>query len=56
MRGLLNDAYAIFVSDCRYKSLCSGYSSELPQLVKAIQMSPHIECFYKVETNIWAVI
>ena len=50
--GIINDAYAIFVSDCLYKSKCCGYSFELPQLVEAIQMSTHNICFYKkVDTN-----
>ena len=38
-RGLLYDAYEIFVSDGLYKSICCGCSFELPRLVQAIQMS-----------------
>ena len=30
-----------------YKSICYGYSFELPQQVEAIQMSTHNICFYK---------
>ena len=41
MRGECNDAYAILFSDFLYKSICRGYSFELPGLVKAIQMSTH---------------
>ena len=29
------------------KGICCGYSSELPRLVKAIQMSSHNICCYK---------
>ena len=39
-----------------YKSICCGYSSELPRLVEAIQMSTHNICFYKkVDTNTLAL-
>ena len=59
-RGLhesfINDAYAIFVADCLYKSIRCVYSFELPQLVEAIQMSMHSVCFYnEVDTNKWTV-
>ena len=47
MRLVFNDAYVIFFSDFLYKSICCGYSFELPQLVEAIQMSTHNICFYK---------
>ena len=36
----------IFVSVYLYKSICCGYSFELPQLVEAIHMSTHNICFY----------
>ena len=39
MRNAFNDIYAISFSDVLYKSICCGYSFELPQLVKAIQMN-----------------
>ena len=48
MIGLFNDTYVISFSDFLYKSICCGYLFELPQLVKAIQMSTHNICFYKV--------
>ena len=41
---LSNDTYAIF-SD--YKSICCGYSFELPGHVEAIQMSTHNICLSK---------
>ena len=47
MRLVFNDAYVILFSDFLYKSICCGYSFELPQLVEAIQMSTHNICFYK---------
>ena len=47
MRSVFNDAYAILFSVFFYRSICYGYSFELPQLVKAIQMSTHNICFYK---------
>ena len=51
-KKIINDAYLIFVSDCLYKSICCGYSFELPRLVEAIQMSTHNICFYeKVDAN-----
>ena len=53
---IINGAYAMFVSDCLYKSTYNGCSFELPQLVQEIQMSAHKICFYKVDTNTWAVI
>ena len=34
-------------SSTLYKSICCGYSFELPQLVEAIQMSTHNIWFYK---------
>ena len=40
--------YATLFSDFLYKSIYCRYSSELPQLVEAIQMSTHNICFYKV--------
>ena len=46
----------IFVSDCLYKSICCGYSLELPQQVETIQVSTHNICFYReVDSNAWAV-
>ena len=33
---IIYDAYAIFVSDCLYKSICCGYSFEMPRLVETI--------------------
>ena len=47
MRSILNDAFAILLSDFLYKNICYGYSFELPRLVEAIQMSSHNRCFYK---------
>ena len=46
MRSAFNDAYAILFSDFLYKSICCGYSFELPRLVEAIQRSTHNICFY----------
>ena len=43
MKGVFNDTYAILFSDFLYKSICCGYSFELPRQVEAIQI-----CFYKV--------
>ena len=40
MSSILNDAFATLFSDFLYKKTCR-YSFELPQLVEAIQMSPH---------------
>ena len=48
MRSSFN-VYAILFSDFLYKSICCGYSFELPRLVEAIQMSTHNICFYKEE-------
>ena len=48
MKGVFNDTYTLLFSDFLYKSICCGYSFELPQLVEAIQMSTHNICFYKV--------
>ena len=39
MSSVLNDAFTIFYSDFLYENICCGYSSELPRLVEAIQMS-----------------
>ena len=36
-----------FFPDFIYKSICFGYSFELPQLVEAIQVSMHNICIYK---------
>ena len=56
MIGLFMMLMPIIVSDCLYKSICCGYSFELPRQVEAIQMSTHNICFYKeVDTNTWAV-
>ena len=50
------DAYAIF-SDFLYKSICCGYSFELPRQVEAIQTSTYNICYYKeVDTRTLAVI
>ena len=48
MKGVFNDTYALSFSDFLYKSICCGYSFELPGLVQAIQTSTHNICFYKV--------
>ena len=48
MKGVFNDTYTISFSDYLYKSIHCGYSFELPQLVKAIQMSTHNIYIYKV--------
>ena len=57
MRSIFNDAYAILFSDFLYKSICCGYSFELPQPVEAIQTSTHNKCFYKeVDKSTLAVI
>ena len=42
--------------DFLFKTICCGYSVELPRLVEAIQMSTHNICFYKVDKNTLAVI
>ena len=47
MKGVFNDTYALSFFDFLYKSICCGYSFELPGLVEAIQMSTHNICFYK---------
>ena len=47
MRSVLNDAFAILLSDFLYKNMCCGYSFELPRLVVVIQMSSHKICFYE---------
>ena len=39
MKSIFNDAFAILCSDFLFKSICCGYSFELPQLVEAVQMS-----------------
>ena len=39
MMSVFNDAYVILFSDFLYKSICCGYSFELPRLVEAIQTS-----------------
>ena len=40
-----------------YKSICCWYSFELPQLVKAVQMSTDNICFYKEgDKRKWAAI
>ena len=44
MPGICNDAYVIFFSDFLYKSICCGYSFELPLLVAAIQVSTYNNC------------
>ena len=46
MSSILNDALTILFSGF-YKSICCGYSFELPRLVEAIQTSSHNICFYK---------
>ena len=47
MRKVLDDCFAVLLSDFLYKNICCGYSFELPHLVEAIQMSSHNICFYK---------
>ena len=47
MRSVFNDAYAILFSDFLYKSICCGYSFELPRLVEAIQTSTYNIYFHK---------
>ena len=37
----------VFVYLLLYKSICCGYSFELPQQVEAIQMHTYSKCFYK---------
>ena len=55
MRGIFNDTQ--YFSDFLHKSICCWYSSELPQLVEAIQMSTNNICFYKeVDKSTLAVI
>ena len=57
MRSVFNDAYAILFSDFLYKSICCGYSFELPRLVGAIQTSTDNIYFYKeVDKSTLAVI
>ena len=57
MRRVFYAAYAILSSDFLYKSICCGYSFELPQLVEANQMSTNNICFYKeVDKSTLAVI
>ena len=46
MRSVFNDAYAILFSFFLYRSICCGYSFELPRLVEAIQRSTHNICFF----------
>ena len=48
MKDIFNDTYAISFSDFPYKSMCCGYSFDLPRLVEAIQMITQNICFYKV--------
>ena len=38
---------SIFLYVLLYKSICCGYSFELPQQVEAVQMSTHNICLYK---------
>ena len=46
-----------YFSDFLYKSICCWYSSELPRLVEAIQMSTNNICFHNgVDKNTLAVI
>ena len=47
MRSVFNGAYAMLFSDFLYKSICYGYSFELPRLVEAIQTNTHNIRFYK---------
>ena len=47
MKDAFNDTYAISFSDFLHKSICCGYSFELPRLVEAIQMSTNDICFIK---------
>ena len=47
MRSAFNNAYAILFSDSLYKSICCGYSFELPQQVEAIQTSTNNICIKK---------
>ena len=56
MRSVFNDAYAILFSDFLYKSICCGYSFELPRLVETIQTSTNNMYFYKVDKSTLAVI
>ena len=57
MVSVFNDAYVILFSDFLYKSICCGYSFELPRLVEAIQMSTDNIYFYKeVDKSTLAVI
>ena len=46
MKGVFDDAYAIFFSDFPYKYICFGCSFELPQLVDAIQIGINNICIY----------
>ena len=56
MRSVYNDAYAILFSDFLYKSICCGFSFELPRL-EAIQTSTDNIYFYKeVDKSTLAVI
>ena len=47
MRGVFNDACALFVSDFLYKTVCCQYSFEMRQQVGAIQISTNNICFLK---------
>ena len=51
IRSVFNAAYAMSFSDFLYKTICCGYSFALPGQVKAIQMSTHNICFYKVDKS-----
>ena len=51
MKCVFYDDYTILFSDFLYKSICCGYSFELPRLVEAIQISSHNICFYKVDKS-----
>ena len=57
MMSVFNDAYVILFSDFLYKSICCGYSFELPRPVEAIQTSTDNIYFNKeVDKSTLAVI
>ena len=47
MMSVFNDVSVILFSGFLYKSVCCGYSFELPRLVEAIQTSTDNIYFYK---------
>ena len=53
MGSVFNEAFEILISDFLYKIICSGYSFELPRLIKAYVVGTRLNCLDKSRQFKW---